>query len=49
VQVHTHELRAVIRFHSGPPIVVDGADNPSMNLGSPTESGRPRSFIASEG
>jgi hypothetical protein len=31
VQVHAHDLRAVIRFHKGPPIVVDGVDTPSMN------------------
>ena len=34
VQVHAHDLRAVVRFHKGPPIVVDDVDTPSMNLGS---------------
>jgi hypothetical protein len=28
VQVHAHDLRAVVRFHQGPPIVVDDVDNP---------------------
>lgn len=31
VQVHAHDLRAVVRFHQGPPIVVDDVDTPSMN------------------
>jgi hypothetical protein len=31
VQVHAHDLRAVVRFHQGPPIVVDGVDTSSMN------------------
>ena len=28
VQVHAHDLRAVVRFHKGPPIVVDDVDTP---------------------
>ena len=28
VQVHAHDLRAVVRFHQGPPIVVDDVDTP---------------------
>ena len=32
VQVYAHDLRAVVRFHQGPPIVVvDDVDTPSMN------------------
>jgi hypothetical protein len=31
VQVHAHDLRAVVRFRQGPPIVVDDVDTPSMN------------------
>ena len=31
MQVHAHDLRAVVRFHQGPPIVVDDVDTPSMN------------------
>jgi hypothetical protein len=31
VQVYAHDLRAVVRFRQGPPIVVDDVDTPSMN------------------
>ena len=31
MQVHAHDLRAVVRFHKGPPIVVDDVDTSSMN------------------
>jgi len=39
--------QSVVRFHKGPPIVVDDADTPSMNPRESTGSGRPRSFMAS--
>ena len=47
VQVHAHELRAVARFHKGPPIVVDDVDTPSMNARDSYGERRPRSFMAS--
>jgi hypothetical protein len=31
VQVHAHDLRAVVRYCQGPPIVVDDVDTRSMN------------------
>jgi hypothetical protein len=48
VQVHAHDLRAVVRFHEGPPIVVDGVDTPSMSPGHLRGARRPRSFMASD-
>ncbi len=48
VQVHAHDLRAVVRFHQGPPIVVDDVDTPSMNARrSYGERGGPAPFMAS--
>jgi hypothetical protein len=47
VQVHAHDLRAVVRFHKGPPIVVDDVDTPSMNPPKSYGEREARSFMAS--
>jgi hypothetical protein len=38
VQVHAHDLRAVVRFHKGPPIVVDDVDTRARTPGTATGS-----------